>query len=94
MSLGFKILGSVLMPERLHLLIWPGERADPSKIMQSLKERTAGETCALLLAATGRGAPESEAVWQPAENDRGAAAAGQLAKQERAQSSSEVAQGG
>ncbi len=41
MSLGFKILGYVLMPEHFHLLIWPGERADPSKIMQSLKERAA-----------------------------------------------------
>jgi putative transposase len=37
----FKILGYVLMPEHFHLLIWPGERADPSKIVQSLKERTA-----------------------------------------------------
>jgi len=41
LSLGFKILGYVLMPEHFHLLIWPGEPADPSKIMQSLKERTA-----------------------------------------------------
>jgi putative transposase len=40
-SLGFKIFGYVLMPEHFHLLIWPGERADPSKIVQSLKERTA-----------------------------------------------------
>ena len=39
--LGFKLLGYVLMPEHFHLLIWPGERADPSKIVQSLKERTA-----------------------------------------------------
>jgi REP element-mobilizing transposase RayT len=28
--LNFKILGYVLMPEHFHLLIWPGERADPS----------------------------------------------------------------
>ncbi len=40
-SRGFKILGYVLMPEHFHLLIWSGERADRSKIMQSLKERTA-----------------------------------------------------
>jgi putative transposase len=39
--LGFRILGYVLMPEHFHLLIWPGERADPSQIVQSLKERTA-----------------------------------------------------
>ncbi len=31
----------VLMPEHFHLLIWPGERANPSRIVQSLKERTA-----------------------------------------------------
>ena len=31
---------------------------------------TAGETCALLLAAAGRGAPESEAVSKHAEDDR------------------------
>ena len=47
--------------------------------------RSAGETCALLLAALGRGAPESEAVCKHAEDDRGAAAAGRLAKQERGQ---------
>jgi len=40
-SLDFKILGCVLMPEHFHLLIWPGERANPSQIIQSLKERTA-----------------------------------------------------
>jgi putative transposase len=39
--LDFKILGYVLMPEHFHLLIWPGKRADPSRIVQSLKERTA-----------------------------------------------------
>jgi len=39
--LDFKILGYVLMPEHFHLLIWPGERADSSRIIQSLKERTA-----------------------------------------------------
>jgi putative transposase len=39
--LGFKIFGWVLMPEHFHLLIWPSESADPSRIVQSLKERTA-----------------------------------------------------
>ena len=39
--LDFKILGYVLMPEHFHLLIWPSQRADPSQIIQSLKERTA-----------------------------------------------------
>jgi RHS repeat-associated protein len=36
--------------------------------------RSAGETCALLLAALGRRPPDSEAVRQHAENDRGDAA--------------------
>ena len=45
--------------------------------------RTASETCALLLAAIGRGAPHTAAFWQHAEDDRGAAAAGWLANQER-----------
>jgi hypothetical protein len=44
--------------------------------------RTAGQTCAALLAAVGRGAPESEAVRQHAENGCGAAPAGRLAEQE------------
>ena len=34
---GFRILGWVLMPEH----IWPSEAANPSQIVQSLKERTA-----------------------------------------------------
>jgi REP-associated tyrosine transposase len=29
------------MPEHFHLLIWPAGTADPSKIVQSIKERTA-----------------------------------------------------
>ena len=37
--------------------------------------RTAGETCALLLAAAGRRAAHAAAFWQHAEKDRGAAAA-------------------
>lgn len=41
LSLGFKLLGYVLMPEHFHLLVWPSERANPSQVMQSLKERTA-----------------------------------------------------
>lgn len=40
-SLDFKILGYVLMPEHFHLLIWSSGRANPSQIIQSLKERTA-----------------------------------------------------
>ena len=43
--------------------------------------RTAGETGALLLALAGRRAPESWAVQQQAEDDRGPAAAGRVAKQ-------------
>jgi REP element-mobilizing transposase RayT len=39
--LEFKIIGYVLMPEHFHLLIWPSGRANPSQIVQSLKERTA-----------------------------------------------------
>ena len=38
---GFKIVGYVLMPEHFHLFIQPSEEADPSRIMQSLKEGTA-----------------------------------------------------
>ena len=45
--------------------------------------RTAGETCALLLAALGRRAPESEAVRQHVKNDRGAAPAGRVVNRER-----------
>jgi putative transposase len=37
----FKLIGYVLMPEHFHALIWPAEAADPSRIVQSLKERTA-----------------------------------------------------
>ncbi len=40
-ELSFKIIGYVLMPEHFHVLIWPSQRADPSRIVQSLKERTA-----------------------------------------------------
>jgi putative transposase len=40
-ELDFKIVGYVLMPEHFHLLIWPSPSADPSRIVQSLKERTA-----------------------------------------------------
>ncbi|HEV2498762.1 MAG TPA: transposase [Terriglobia bacterium] len=37
----FRLLGWVLMPEHFHLLLWPCEQANPSQIVQSLKERTA-----------------------------------------------------
>ena len=50
--------------------------------------REAGETCVLLLASASRRTSESEAVRQHAENDRGGAAAGRLANQERKQTSS------
>ncbi len=39
------------------------------------ERRTAGETCALLLAAVGRSASHAAAFWQHAEKDRGANAA-------------------
>ncbi len=29
--LGFRIIGDLLTPEHCHLLIWPGELADPSR---------------------------------------------------------------
>jgi putative transposase len=38
---GFKIVGYVLMPEHFHLLIGPSPSANPSRLVQSLKERTA-----------------------------------------------------
>ena len=37
----FKLIGYVLMPDHFHLLIWPSAQANPSQIIQSLKERTA-----------------------------------------------------
>lgn len=40
-ELEFRIVGYVLMPEHFHFLIWPSEVANPSRIVQSLKERTA-----------------------------------------------------
>jgi putative transposase len=40
-ELGFRIVGYVLMPEHFHLLLWPTELANPSQIMQRLKEGTA-----------------------------------------------------
>src|SRR5713101_3978467 len=49
--------------------------------------RSAGETCALLLAFAGRRTSESEGVRQHAENDRGVAAAGRLANRRRKQTS-------
>jgi len=45
--------------------------------------RTTGETCALLLAAAGRRASHAGVFWQQASKDRGAAAAGRVANQER-----------
>ncbi len=40
-ELDFKVIGYVLMPEHFHLLLWPSGEAHPSRIVQSLKERTA-----------------------------------------------------
>ncbi len=40
-SLHFRIIGYVLMPEHFHLLIWPSGQANPSQVIQSLKELTA-----------------------------------------------------
>ena len=45
--------------------------------------RTAGEACALLLAAAGRRAAHAGAFWQHAAKDRGAAAAERVANQDR-----------
>jgi REP-associated tyrosine transposase len=41
LELQFKLIGYVLMPEHFHLMIWPPPIVTPSRIMQSLKERTA-----------------------------------------------------
>ncbi len=49
--------------------------------------RSAGETCAPLLAFAGRRTSESEAVRQHAEKDRGVAAVGRLANQDGKQTS-------
>ena len=37
-ELGFRIFGCVVMPEHCRLLIWPGELADPSRLMQKYRE--------------------------------------------------------
>jgi len=58
--------------------------ADESAAALGEDRRTAGETCAVLLAAmaaAGRRASHAPAFWEHVENDRGAAAAGRLAKQ-------------
>ena len=59
------------------------ELADEFAAAFGQDRRTAGEARAVLLAFANRGAPASEAVRQPAEDARGAAAAGRLASQER-----------
>src|SRR6266849_7104812 len=46
--------------------------------LTSLQQRLAGQTCALLLAAIARRAAHTAALWQHAENDRGAATAGRV----------------
>ena len=62
--------------------------------MNELLLDDSSETCALLLAALARRAPEPEAARQHAENDRGAAAAGRVAKQKCKPIGSEVIQWG
>ena len=52
----FRLLGYVLMPDHFHLLIWPSPMANPSKIIGSLKERTAKHIIMKLK-------KESEAAW-------------------------------
>jgi putative transposase len=52
----FRLLGYVLMPDHFHLLIWPSDKANPSKIIGSLKERTAK----LIIKKLKK---ESEAPW-------------------------------
>ena len=47
-ELGFHLLGYVLMPEHFHLLIWPQQQANPSRIIASLKQRTATQLLKLL----------------------------------------------
>ena len=47
-SLGFHLLGYVLMPEHFHLLLWPAPETDPSDVLQSLKVRTAMAILAVL----------------------------------------------
>jgi putative transposase len=37
----FRLVGYVLMPEHFHLLIWPNKTHRPSRIVGSLKQRTA-----------------------------------------------------
>ncbi|MGI0134852.1 MAG: transposase, partial [Candidatus Micrarchaeaceae archaeon] len=37
----FRIIGYVLMPEHFHVLTWPSPEADPSRILKTLKPRTA-----------------------------------------------------
>ena len=37
----FRLVGYVLMPEHFHLLIWPSKAHSPSRIVGSLKQRTA-----------------------------------------------------
>src|SRR2546426_11387554 len=81
----------------------PGERVATVRVAEEDRElvadelaaaagedgRSAGETCALLLAFAGRRTSESEAVRQHAKNDRGVAAAGRLANRYRKQTRSE-----
>ena len=55
--------------------------------------RTAGQTCSLLLAAVGRGAPQPEAVRRNAGADLGATCAGRLAPTARTRQLTRVAEG-
>ena len=40
-ELKFRIVGYVLMPEHFHVLVWPTAEANPSQIVQRLKDGTA-----------------------------------------------------
>jgi REP element-mobilizing transposase RayT len=59
-ELGFRIVGYVLMPEHCHLLIWPSELANPSQIMQKLRERTAN----FILRNANRTFPGAQGCWR------------------------------
>ncbi len=56
----FVIVGYVVMPEHLHLLLSEPERADPSKVMQAIKQGFARRLLRKLRAA---GDPRQGSLW-------------------------------
>jgi len=54
-DLRFRIVGYVLMPDHFHLLLWPSSGANPSQIIQKLKDRTALLVLKTLKENTGHG---------------------------------------